>query len=469
MLKLVSRRQALLALGDMAIITACLFGANYLRLGVVENLFDTYTGATGLILLSFLSVFYIADAYNLQLNFRSAVYIARFAGASLLGAMLAAMTFYLFPHWKYGRGIWLIFCASSFLLLVAWRVFFELAFKAKRRARKLLIVGNGAGGRRISDAVRRGGEYEVVGIIDGENRLLGPGGEPAAGPDAAAAAAGEGAEAARCPSLRAVVDEKKVDAVVVSTGDLRDGALVGSLVSCKMQGTHVYDMPGFFEEELSRIPIHHIDDRWILSVPLFGVSRDLYNARVKRVVDVALALLGIALSLPVMLAVAAAVKLSSRGPVLYRQTRVGLGDREFSLVKFRSMRADAEKDGARWAAKGDARVTGLGRVIRTLRVDEIPQFFNVLKGEMSFIGPRPERPEFVRELDRIIPYYSMRHAVRPGITGWAQVNYAYGASVQDAIEKLQYDLFYIKNCNAMLDIRILLKTIRVVLFGFGAR
>jgi lipopolysaccharide/colanic/teichoic acid biosynthesis glycosyltransferase len=146
-----------------------------------------------------------------------------------------------------------------------------------------------------------------------------------------------------------------------------------------------------------------------------------------------------------------------------------MGDREFTLVKFRSMRADAEKGGAQWAAQGDRRVTGLGRVIRKLRIDEIPQFFNVLKGEMSFIGPRPERPEFVGELDRIIPYYSMRHAVRPGITGWAQVNYAYGATVADAIEKLQYDLYYIKNCNAMLDIRILLKTIRVVLFGLGAR
>jgi sugar transferase (PEP-CTERM system associated) len=191
--------------------------------------------------------------------------------------------------------------------------------------------------------------------------------------------------------------------------------------------------------------------------------------RVRALGDAVFALIGLVLSLPLMALTAIAIRLESRGPILYTQERVGAHNRTFNIIKFRSMATDAEKDGPVWAGKSDPRVTRVGRIIRKLRIDELPQFINVLRGEMSFIGPRPERPIFVTQLEDTIPYYSQRHLIKPGLTGWAQIRYPYGASVEDAIEKLKYDLYYIKNQSPMLDAMILFDTIRIVLFGRGAR
>jgi len=189
----------------------------------------------------------------------------------------------------------------------------------------------------------------------------------------------------------------------------------------------------------------------------------------KRLLDIALSLIGLVLTLPVSMITALAIKLDSAGPILYRQSRIGMNGEVYELLKFRSMRVDAELNGAVWAQENDPRVTRVGGILRKLRIDEIPQMWNVLKGEMSFIGPRPERPEFVCTLNEEVPYYSLRHSIKPGITGWAQINYPYGASRQDALEKLQYDLFYIKNLTIVLELDIILRTIGVVLFGKGAR
>jgi len=189
----------------------------------------------------------------------------------------------------------------------------------------------------------------------------------------------------------------------------------------------------------------------------------------RRLLDIAISLPGLMVSLPIMVLTAIAIKIDSRGPVLYMQKRVGEHNRSFTIMKFRSMRTDAEPDGPVWAEEDDLRITRVGRVIRKLRVDELPQFINILRGEMTIVGPRPERPEFVEQLEREVPYYSQRHLVKPGLTGWAQIRYPYGASVEDAINKLQYDLYYIKNQSLLLDAITLFETTRIVLFGRGAR
>jgi exopolysaccharide biosynthesis polyprenyl glycosylphosphotransferase len=243
---------------------------------------------------------------------------------------------------------------------------------------------------------------------------------------------------------------------------------VGSyLVKEKFKGTMIVDVSGFYEKMWRKIPVTHLSQDWFILAEGFNLVHQAVLLRVKRLLDLGLALLLLAVAWPFMLLTAIAVKLESPGDVFYRQIRTGKGGVDFEILKFRSMRSDAEKNGAQWASKNDARVTRVGKFIRMTRLDELPQLFTVLKGDMSFIGPRPERPEFNKMLAEQIPFYDLRHLVRPGITGWAQVMYPYGASVEDSKEKLQFDLYYIKNHSIFLDFVIVLKTVSVVILGKG--
>jgi len=271
-------------------------------------------------------------------------------------------------------------------------------------------------------------------------------------------------------NLCALIRQHGIDKVIVAiTGQIRP-EVFRNLVKAKFDcGVVVNQVPTFYEQVAGKIPVLHTTDMWLGFTDITGVERNVYNTKLKKVFDKAISVTGLILAAPVMILTAVLIKLESRGPVLYRQERVGWDEHIFELVKFRSMRTDAEVHGAVWAAEDDPRVTRVGRIIRRLRIDELPQMWNVLKGEMSFVGPRPERMAFVKDLKKEIPYYSLRHSVRPGITGWAQVNYPYGASKEDALEKLQYDLYYIKNTSILLDIQIIIRTIRVALFRKGAR
>ncbi|HET7882767.1 MAG TPA: TIGR03013 family XrtA/PEP-CTERM system glycosyltransferase [Acetobacteraceae bacterium] len=243
---------------------------------------------------------------------------------------------------------------------------------------------------------------------------------------------------------------------------------IAALVDCKLRGIPVFDEASFSEQHLGRIDLAIVKPEWLLLADGFASSR-VGNA-VKRMIDIGVSLALLLLTLPLMLLIALLVRLDSPGPILYRQERVGLYGVPFTLLKFRSMTADAEKAGGpTWAKKQDARITRVGGFIRRLRIDELPQVINILLGHMSMIGPRPERPQFVEQLAAAIPHYKERHYVRPGLTGWAQVNYPYGASIEDARQKLSYDLYYVKNRNLLLDMLILLATIRVILFGEGVR
>lgn len=239
------------------------------------------------------------------------------------------------------------------------------------------------------------------------------------------------------------------------------------IMRAKFDGVEIWDTSYFYERFFLKLPIELIKPNWFLLSSGFDIFTNIFKLRIKRLADITLALSLLIISLPIMFLTAVMISLESRGPVIYKQTRTGLRGKDFKIFKFRSMRMDAEKAGAQWASKNDSRVTKVGRFIRLTRIDELPQLWNVLKGEMSFVGPRPERPEFNIDLEKQIPFYGLRHLVRPGITGWAQIMYPYGASIEDAKEKLQYDLYYIKNNSFIMDMRIVMKTISVVILGKG--
>lgn len=269
-------------------------------------------------------------------------------------------------------------------------------------------------------------------------------------------------------SLLDMVRSFRAHEVVVAIRDRRGNLPIQQLLDCKLHGVVVTDLSTFFEREQQKVQLDSLNASWLV----FGQGFRQHWSRlaVKRSFDVVASALLLLATFPVMLITAIAIRLESRGPVFYWQTRVGLGNEPFEVCKFRSMREDAEVDGvARWAVRDDDRITRVGRIIRKLRIDELPQVINVFQGSMSFVGPRPERPIFVEQLTEQIPYFPARHSIRPGITGWAQVRYPYGASVEDARQKLQYDLYYVKNHTLFLDILILFETIKVVLFGRGAR
>jgi sugar transferase (PEP-CTERM system associated) len=269
--------------------------------------------------------------------------------------------------------------------------------------------------------------------------------------------------------LQDIVREHQVEEIVLAVDDRRKAMPVHEILDCKMDGVTVIDMLTFFERETGKVKLDLVSPSWLFLSDGFRIGS--LSMALKRGLDILVSLLFLPLFLPVMLVVAIAIWLESRGggPIFYRQTRIGKSGKEFQIYKFRSMSVDAEQDGvARWAKKHDARVTRVGAVIRKIRLDELPQLFNVIKGDMSFVGPRPERPEFVKELEALYPYYRERHRLRPGLTGWAQIRYEYGSKPEDAFEKLQYDLYYTKNFSIFLDLLIILHTVEVVLMGKGA-
>jgi sugar transferase (PEP-CTERM system associated) len=269
-------------------------------------------------------------------------------------------------------------------------------------------------------------------------------------------------------SLTDIVMAEQVDEIVVALSERRGGSMpLRELLDCKLQGVRVTDIATHFEKTLGQIRLDSVSAGWLIFGD--GFKQGWWRAFVKRVFDLVSASILIVLALPVMLITAVLIVLESGGPILYLQERVGLNGRLFNVIKFRSMRTDAEKDGKpRWASAVDDRVTKVGRVIRKLRIDELPQLFSVLGGAMSLVGPRPERPYFVDQLTQKIPYFAVRQSVKPGVTGWAQVRYHYGASIEDASEKLQYDLYYVKNHSLFLDLVVIFETVGVVLMGKGA-
>ena len=261
---------------------------------------------------------------------------------------------------------------------------------------------------------------------------------------------------------------KKFDVLVDFTDKLLgDPKLTGKLLQYKLEGLQYYNYLEFYETYENKLPISHLSPKWFLENTGFEIYHNNFNLKAKRLLDLFFAMLIGIFAAPVIILAAIIVKLESKGPIFFIQERIGEGNRKFNIVKFRSMTTDAEKNGPQWASKNDNRVTKFGKIMRATRIDELPQLWNVLRGEMSFVGPRPEREFFIQQLEQEIPYYNLRHTVKPGLTGWAQVMYPYGASVEDAYRKLQYDLYYIKHHSIPFDVKVLLKTVTIVIFGKG--
>jgi len=262
--------------------------------------------------------------------------------------------------------------------------------------------------------------------------------------------------------------EKKINRILLAGVEGYDNILGRDLVTLRTRGIAIEDCHSFYERLVSKIAIADLSPEWIVRCK--GFRRDRLIMLTKRVIDLVVSAVGLLVTVPITVLTAVAIKLDSPGPIFYRQERIGQNDEPFTIYKFRSMSQGAEaKVGPVWAAQDDPRITQVGKIIRKLRIDEIPQMINVLKGQMSLVGPRPERPFFVQTLNKKIPYYSLRHSIKPGITGWAQISYSYGDSEKDAIEKLQYDLYYMKNMSALFDLQIIFESLKVVLLGSGAR
>jgi sugar transferase (PEP-CTERM system associated) len=296
--------------------------------------------------------------------------------------------------------------------------------------------------------------YRVVGFIDDA---------PALGQGALSPATLGAAE-----DIPQIVRQYDVDRIVVGLSDRRGRLPISELLQAKLSGVRVEDATTTYERLTGKILIDDLKPSWLIFSDGFAISR--WSRLLKRLIDLALASIGFVLAAPLTLLTALAVYLDSDGPILYRQERVGESGHVFTLFKFRSMRVDAEKAGQPiWAKENDERVTRVGRFIRKARLDELPQLWNVLRGDMSFVGPRPERPYFVQQLAEEIPFYQQRHAVKPGVTGWAQIKYQYGSSIEDAMEKLRYDLYYIKHLSIALDLSIVFDTVKVIMFGKGAK
>jgi sugar transferase (PEP-CTERM system associated) len=272
-----------------------------------------------------------------------------------------------------------------------------------------------------------------------------------------------------CDELEEIARRVGANTAILAIPNNRSSKLIRSVLGARLKGMNIREMADVYEELTGRIPVNNIGDEWLLFAEGFYLLRKEYMQKLKRLIDIISSALLMVLTAPLLGMAALAIKVDSPGGVLYSQKRVGKGQQSFTIYKFRSMRHDAESAGARWASERDPRITRVGKLLRLTHVDEIPQIWNLLKGDMSLVGPRPERPEFVEQLDKEIPYYFVRHSVKPGMTGWAQINYRYGASTDDTKNKLEYDLYYVKNMSLFLDFKILLRTFGVVLLGDGAR
>jgi sugar transferase (PEP-CTERM system associated) len=399
---------------------------------------------------------YIAGLYEHVPSRPAAEVLTRGLGALALWAGCSGALAFSLPALRPGRLAWLLGLVLGIAGVLALRgLVAALVPSARLRERLLFLGATPPAARLIHELEARHPGYDILGYVDDRPpadialtngfRVLGPGG--------------------RLPEIATAT---AAGTIVVALTERRGAFPTASILQCKLQGVRVEDWPAFYEKVTGKICVEDLRPSWLVFSE--GFRRTRLTRLFKRVADVTLGLGFLLGGWPVFLLVAAAIKLDSPGPVFFRQERVGEAGRLFPLLKFRTMVPDAEQaTGPVWATQADPRVTRVGRWLRGTRLDELPQILNVLRGEMSFIGPRPERPHFVAQLARTIPYYDQRHTVRPGITGWAQVCYRYGASLEDAREKLQYDLYYVKNMSPFLDLLILIASIQVVLLGRGAR
>ncbi len=420
--------------------------------------FPDFGGQIAIVVSVCLACFYCNDLYDLTSGYSSVERVLRVEQSLGAASLLLGLVYFLFPQLLLSRGVFLIAMVLATAFILGGRKALDHAWQLANSTQRLVVLGTG---QRAVDLAREISRRNDLGIqlegfvsptgseIDGETLF----GFPILGPVSA---------------METIVKERRVSRIVVALEDRRGALPTRQLVTLRVQGLRVDDAATALSALTGRIALRTVNPSWFLFNE--GFHRSKWNDFLKRSLDLAAGVVGLIVSLPVMILVAIIVRTDSRGPIIYRQIRVGRMGKNFEVLKFRSMRIDAEQGtGAKWATENDPRATRVGRFLRKYRFDELPQFINVIRGEMSFVGPRPERPCFVDELAEKIPYYAERHSVRPGLTGWAQVQYPYGSSIEDAFNKLEYDLFYLKNMSLMFDLAIIVQTIRIVVGGRGAR
>lgn len=451
-----------LLIADAAILYSGVMLAMYLRLGLSgsENELNAKGGWLKIVLASVVCLLslYFYDLYDYIVMTNRRELLLRLIQALGIAWVLLAVLFYFIPPLLIGRGVSLISVPIVLGMLLGWRIFIHLLTGHPEIGEKILVVGTGQTALDTAEAVweRRDAGYRIAGFVSengakpkeklGRSEILG-----------------------RAVDLEGIIRNEKIDRVVIAVRERRGAFPTEALLKMSLNGeVSIEECTSFFERITGKVHVDMLRPSWLIFA---GRRRDSpIRAVIREIIHRTLALIGLTLSLPVAILTAILIKIESRGPLFYKQERIGRNGRLFNVIKFRSMKMDAEPEGTPiWAAPDDERTTRVGKVIRKLRIDEIPQFWNILKGEMNFVGPRPERPHFVKQLATEIPFYEHRHLVAPGLTGWAQIKYPYGASVSDAIQKLQYDLYYIKNQSLALDMVIVFNTVKTVLFSKGSR
>ncbi len=429
---------------------------HYLETSFIDLLFSQLPGA---IVFTLVMIACIAAMGMYQLDSKLDIEstLWRLMPSLAIGFAIMTLIFYLFPELYLGRGLLAIVISLALLLILITRmIFFRWPGLEVFRSRAI-VLGTGSGAEELLSIAEDSSilrNLNIVGFVPfhGEDRRV-----PAS------------VVLPKHGSLASLVNQCDAGEIIIATQERRGGGFpIQELLECKMHGIKVTDIATFFERERGHIRMDSFYPSWLVFGG--GFDQSFFRTTVKRIFDLLASLMILFISLPVILLAVVLIWVEDGRPIFYRQERIGKGGKIFQVIKFRSMRNNAEKSGQpQWAAMDDPRITRIGKIIRKLRIDELPQIINVLKGEMSFVGPRPERPYFVDMLTEKVPYYNVRHSIKPGITGWAQVRYPYGSSVEDAIEKLQYDLYYVKNHSLFLDLIILIDTVGVVLFGKGGR
>jgi len=451
-----------LILADAAILNGGVILAMYIRLGFPGSENDLNSNLVwlkvGLASAACLLILYFYDLYDYIVMTNRRELLLRMVQALGIAWVLLAVLFYFVPSLLIGRGVSVISVPIVLCMLLGWRILIHLLTGHPDIGEKILVVGTGKAALDTAEAVweRRDAGYRIVGFVSengakpkeklGRSEILG-----------------------RAVDLEGIIRREKLDRVVIAVRERRGAFPTEALLKMSLAGdVSIEECTSFFERITGKVHVDMLRPSWLIFAgrrshsPIPSATREMLHRL--------LALAGLIVSAPIALLTSLLIKLESTGPVFYTQERVGKNGKVFKVIKFRSMKTDAEADGTpMWAASNDERTTRVGRIIRKLRIDEIPQFWNILRGEMNFVGPRPERPHFVRQLVKEIPFYDHRHLVAPGLTGWAQIKYPYGASVSDAIQKLQYDLYYIKNQSLALDMMIVFDTVKAVLFRNGGR
>lgn len=419
---------------------------------------DDFTGASLLILATYPTCLYVVGAYESVAEFRSVRAVAKVLLAILASVALLAAFYYFFPNWRFGRATLLWHSLLFFFFASALRLAYSRYKSRFEIYRPVIFVGAGDGSKLVLDELSPkipSAGVRVVALLDCRPEVVGT--------------EIHGLTVECVDNLAQKVQELHATQIVMCDSQGWSPDVLQQALQCKVLGTDVLELSDFYQRITGKVPVGIVGQQYFLFGPGFPASKSSLQTNFWRLFDIGVSLVGMLLTLPVQLLLALIILITQGRPVFFRQTRLGLNEKPFTLIKFRTMVRDAEKlTGAVWATKDDPRVTRLGRLLRRTRLDELPQFWNVLKGEMSLIGPRPERPEFVAQLKKRIPFYSLRFSTPPGLTGWAQVNYRYGASETDAMEKLQYELYYVQNSSLIINIIIILKTIQTILFKPGS-